>query len=265
MSFDLRGDGKVMLVTGGAQGMGLAMGEAFAAAGYRVALVDLDAEAGRSREAALRARGHAALFAAADVTREAEVEAAVAAVLAAWGRLDVVINNAGILGRAAPIHELSESDLERVLDVDLKAPFLVCKHAVRAQRARGGGVILNIASITAEAGAALYAPYSAAKAGVMALTRSLARQVGRFNIRINCISPGSVRGTRFLQTELGRELTGEEERRLTASLLQKIPLARAGQPQDVAHLALFLASPLAAHIHGAVLTVDGGEHLGVQG
>jgi NAD(P)-dependent dehydrogenase (short-subunit alcohol dehydrogenase family) len=265
MSFSLNGDGKTVLVTGGASGLGLGMAEVFAEAGYRVAIVDTNAENGAKRAEALCARGLVAQFVQADVTQEAQVEAAVEAVLTSWQRLDVVINNAGISGHAAPIHELAEAEIDEVLGVDLKGPLLVCKHAVLAQRKRGGGVILNIASISAETGAALYAPYSAAKAGVIALTRSIARNVGRFNIRVNCISPGSVRGTRFMQTELGRELTREEELKLTAGLLQKVPLARQGQPRDIAHLALFVASPLAAHIHGAVLTVDGGEHLGVQG
>lgn len=264
MSFDLRGGGKAAFITGGASGLGLAMAEVFAEAEYRVAIVDVDAEGGARAASALCDRGLAAQFVRADVADEAQVEAAVAAVLEASQRLDVVINNAGISGRATPIHELEGAELDRVLGIDLRGPFLVCKHAARAQRGKGGGVILNVASITAETGAAQYAAYSAAKAGVIALTRSIARNVGRFNIRVNCISPGSIRGTRIMQTELGRELTREEQLQITAGLLQKVPLGRQGQPRDVAHLALFLASPLAAYIHGAVLTIDGGEHLGAQ-
>lgn len=265
MGFDLSGQGKTALITGGAQGIGGAMADTFAEAGYSVVIVDVDAEASAKRVEAIQKRGHSASYHVADVASEASVEALFAAVLASSPRVDVVINNAGISGHATPIQDLAEAELDAVLGVDLKGPFFVCKHAVRALRKQGGGAIINVASISAETGAAMYAPYSAAKSGVIALTRSIARNVGRFNIRVNCINPGSIRGTRLLQSELGRELKREEEMQIMAGLLQKIPLARVGQPKDVAHLALFLASPLAAHVHGAVLTIDGGEHLGVQG
>ncbi len=178
------------------------------------------------------------------------------------GGLDFVLNNAGIVGQGATIEDLDEADLARVLDVDLRGPFHMCKAAVRAMKGRGGS-ILNVASITACTGSAYYPAYSAAKAGVIALTRSIARRTGRMNIRVNCLNPGSIADTGLMRAGRGgRELTPEEKREETIGLMKKIPLARPARPRDIAHFALFLASPLAAHIHGAVLTIDGGESLG---
>jgi NAD(P)-dependent dehydrogenase (short-subunit alcohol dehydrogenase family) len=262
--FDLRGDGRVALVTGGALGLGREVAAVMGAAGYRIALLDVDAAAGRACEAELAAAGVAARFFLADVADPGQVATAVAAALAHWGRLDFVLNNAGIVGRQAKIEDLDEADLARVLAVDLNGPFFVCKHAVRAMRGGGGGSILNVSSIAACTGSAYFPAYSAAKAGVVALTRSMARHTGRYRIRVNCLAPGSIEGTGLMRSGLGRERTAGERRERAIGLLQQVPLGRAARPRDVAYLALFLASPLAAHVHGAVLTIDGGESLGCQ-
>jgi len=260
-AFDLSGQGRVALITGGARGLGRAVAEVFAEAGYRVALADVDVEAGRAAAAELTARGSEALFVATDVADSGQAAAAVAAAVERWDRLDFVLNNAAVAGRAAAIAELDEADLERVLAVNLRGPFNVCKHAVRAQREHGGGSILNVSSITAEAGSPTFAAYAASKAGVVALTRSIARHVGRFNIRVNCLRSGSIQGTGVMREER-RSWDADQERRHALAMIKKIPLGRRAQPRDVAHFALFLASPLAAHVHGAVLTIDGGESLG---
>lgn len=263
VDLDLRGAGRVALITGGASGLGRAVGETFASAGYRVLLVDLDRERGEEAVAEIVAGGGDARFFPADVSLPDQVEGAVAAAVESWSRLDFVFNGAGVLGVSAPIDELDEADLDRVLAVNLKGTFLVCKYAVRAQKRQGGGSILNVASITGVTGSSHFAPYCASKAGVAALTVGLARSLGRFNIRINCLNPGSIAGTRLMERELS-EMPAETVRRGKLALLQKIPVGRLGQPADVAHLALFLASPLAAHIHGSVLRIDGGEMLGHQ-
>jgi NAD(P)-dependent dehydrogenase (short-subunit alcohol dehydrogenase family) len=252
------------LITGGALGLGKAVCEVMGAAGYRIVLLDVDPAAGESSAAELASAGVDVRFFVADVAEPAQVEAAVAAALAHWGRLDFVLNNAGILGRGGRIEDLEEGDLARVLEVDLTGPFHVCKYAVRAMKAAGGGSILNVSSITARTGSAYYPAYSAAKAGVIALTQSLARGTGRQNVRVNCLAPGSIAGTGLMSAGRGRELTAAEQRDLALGLMQQIPLGRPARPRDIAHLALFLASPLAAHIHGAVLTIDGGESLGNQ-
>lgn len=258
--FDLRGDGKVAFITGGAQGLGRAAAQVFGQAGYAVALFDTDRTAGAQAAAALAEAGVDALFLAGDVRHTADVDSAIEATLAKWNRLDVALNNAGISGHGAWIDELDEEDLEQVLAVDLKGVFHVCKRAVRAQKQRGGGSILNIASITAD-GSAAYPAYAAAKAGVIALTRGIARQTGRFNIRVNAISPGSIAGTGLMRREWA-DVDRDTRRARRLSSLRRIPLGRFAEPRDVAHVALFLASPLARHIHGTIVTVDGGEMLG---
>jgi NAD(P)-dependent dehydrogenase (short-subunit alcohol dehydrogenase family) len=263
-SFDLRGDGRVALVTGGALGLGREVATVLGAAGYRVAILDVDAAAGRACEAELGAAGVAARFFVADVADAGQVAEAVAAARACWGRLDFVLNNAGIVGRQAKIEDLDEADAARVLAVDLSGPLFVCKHAVRAMREGGGGSILNVSSISARTGSAYFPAYSAAKAGVIALTRSMARHTGRYRIRVNCLAPGSIEGTGLMRSGLGREPTAGERRDRVIGLLQQVPLGRAARMRDVAYLALFLASPLAAHVHGAVFTIDGGESLGCQ-
>jgi NAD(P)-dependent dehydrogenase (short-subunit alcohol dehydrogenase family) len=255
--YDLRVEGRVALITGGGSGIGQATAEVLGEAGYKLLLAELDVAAGERAAAELAGRGVDVELVATDVAEEAQVAAAVEAALRRWDRLDLVFNNAGVTGRATPVEELAAAELERVLAVDLKAAFYTCKHAVPAMRERGGGTIVNVGSITSDTGSADYCAYAAAKAGVVSLTRGLARRVGRFNIRVNCIQPGSIAGTR-----LAGEWDPAARRRQNLHLMKKIPLGRPGKPRDVAHLVLFLASPLAAHVHGAVIVVDGGETLG---
>lgn len=263
MTLDVRGEGRVALVTGGASGIGRVLCEAFLEAGYAVAPVDFDAPLLEEAAEHLRALGGEVEPVRADVRRESEVAAAVERVVERWGRLDVLLNNAGVAARPASVEDLDEEEVDRVLAVNLKGGMLASKHAVRAMRATGGGVILNLASISAQLGAPDDPAYAASKAGVIAVTRSLARRVGRFNIRVNAINPGSTTGTHLTRSSLGgREPSKEEQVRMQVSLIRKIPLGRPGRPRDIANVALFLASPLAAHVHGAVLTVDGGESLG---
>jgi len=260
--FDLRADGAVALITGGASGIGKGVAEVFGEAGWRLALADVDVGAGELTAAELRSRGHEVEFLPCDVADESQVAAMVQAAAERWQRIDFLLNNAGIVGRQTTIEELDAAELDRVLGIDLKSVFYTCKHVIPRMRAGGGGSILNMASVTAETGSAYYTAYGVAKAGVIALTRGLARQTGRFNIRINCLSPGSIAGTGLMQEHYDRDPEARVRERL--GLLQKIPMGRPGAPQDVALFALFLASPLAAHIHGAVLTLDGGESLGLQ-
>jgi NAD(P)-dependent dehydrogenase (short-subunit alcohol dehydrogenase family) len=223
----------------------------------------VDAEGGAAAVDALRARGLQAEFVRADVADREQVRHAVELAASRWGRLDFIMNNAGVTGRMAAVQDLDDDDLERVLAVNLKGPFYVCKYGVPAQIAGGGGSILNVSSITAMTGSAYFAAYSAAKAGVIALTRSLARNLGRRNIRVNCLAPGSVAGTRLMR-DAEATRSRDVRRQELAALMRDIPTGRTGAPEDIAQYALFLASPLARHIHGAVLQIDGGELLGFQ-
>ncbi|HEX9940966.1 MAG TPA: SDR family NAD(P)-dependent oxidoreductase [Thermoanaerobaculia bacterium] len=250
------------LITGGGAGLGRAVAEVLGQAGYRILIADVDTGAGSAAADAMSGAGIAACFVRTDVADPDQAAGAVSAAVTQWGRLDFVLNNAGIAGRGATIEDLDEADLARVIAVDLLGPFHVCKAAVRAMKGHGGA-ILNVASITAFTGSAYYPAYSAAKAGVIALTRSIARKTGRLNIRVNCLNPGSISGTGLMRVSRGgRELTPEEKREEAIGLMKQIPLGRPARPQDIAQFVLFLASPLAAHIHGAVLTIDGGESLG---
>lgn len=261
---ELRGDGRVAMITGAASGLGAGTARRFAAAGYRVAVVDLDADRGEATAAALRAAGGEALFVAADVTDGAAVASAFATLTGRWQRLDFVMNSAGVLGPQALLDEADDDAVGRVLDVNLKGTFFVLKHALRTLKAGGGGSVVTVASIAASANNAFFPGYSASKAGVIAMTRCAARNAGRFNVRVNCLSPGSILDTRLSDPLFGgRRPDARERLRLAMGLMAQIPLGRAANAQDVADVALFLASPLARHVHGAVLTVDGGESLGV--
>lgn len=258
-AYHLRNEGAVALITGGASGLGRATAEVFGEAGYRVLVADCDAGRGQATAEELTSAGIDCAAVAADVSDAAQARAAVDAAVERWDRLDFVFNNAAILGAPRRVEEMDEEVLGRVLDVNLKGAFHVCRHAVGQMLHRGGGSIVNVGSITAGRGAALYAPYAAAKAGVVALTRSSARRLGRHNIRVNCLCPGSILGT-----GLSGPVDPARQREMAASLMRDIPVGRPAAPRDIAHVALFLASPLARHVHGAVLTVDGGESLGYQ-
>jgi len=264
MNLDLRGDGRVALITGAASGLGRGVARVFAQAGYRVAVVDLDLEAGEGTALELRREGAEAEFFAADVADGSSVAAAFAAALGRWQRLDFAMNSAGVLGPQALVDEADDGDVARLLDVNLKGTFFVLKHAVRILKARGGGVVLTVASIAADAGNAFFPAYSASKAGVIAMTRCAARNAGRFNVRVNCLSPGSILETNLSNPLFAGGAPGPQERRqLALGLMAQIPIGRAALPEDVAKVALFLASPLARHVHGTVVTVDGGESLGL--
>ena len=257
----LAGDGRVALITGAGGGIGRGVASAFAEAGYRVLVADIDAEAGQQIADELNAAGMVALFAETDVTDEESVAAAVAKAKNAWGQLDFVLNNAGVVGRSQPIEQLDLANLDRVLAVNLRGPFLVCKHAVAGMRPAGGSIV-NVSSITGRTGSPYFTAYGASKAGVEALTRGIARNLGRFNIRVNCLRPGSIDGTELMADFYA----AHPERKIKDSrgLKMKIPVGRLGQARDISNLALFLASPLSRHINGEVLTIDGGESLGFQ-
>ena len=257
--FNLRGDGRTVLITGAASGIGRALAEAFGQAGYRLLLADLDRERGAAFADELTSAGREVEMVAADVTDEAQVAELVRRGVERWEKIDVAINNAGIVGRGGRIDDLDADDLEQVLAVNLKGAFYVAKHVVPGMRG-DGGVILAVTSITARLGTAYFAPYAAAKAGLVAMMQGLARNLGRSQIRFNCLELGSIAGTELMAEHRLEDPLARRKEEL--GMRRQIPMGRPGRPRDVAHLALCLASPLASHIHGAVLTLDGGEALG---
>ncbi|MFU8813999.1 MAG: SDR family NAD(P)-dependent oxidoreductase [Pseudomonadales bacterium] len=227
---------KTVLVTGAARGIGRAMAAAFAEAGARVAVNDLEAPA----EFELP-------FFRADVSRKAEVDDMFAAIGHELGPVDILVNNAGIT-LVRPFLELSEHDWDRVLATNLKSMFLCCQAALPGMLAQGAGVIVNIASELGYLGRARFAPYAAAKGGVLSLTRSLAREFAP-TVRVNAIAPGPV-DTDMLRSEIQRpeELAAE----------MAIPMGRLGSAGEIAATAVFLASPAASFFCGDVLSPSGG-------
>lgn len=246
-------DGKVALITGAGSGMGRLASERFAREGARVVVADVVEAAGQQTVAAVRAAGGEAIFARADVAREAEVAAAVRAGEQAFGRLDVLYNNAGIFpAEDGAVTDLDEAVWDRVLSVNLKGIYLVCKHGIPALLRAGGGSIINIASFVALVGCTVpQDAYTASKGGVIALTKSLAVQFGPKGIRTNAICPGPIE-TPLLTSWL---LSNPEAKQIR---LNRIPMGRFGRPEDVVYLALYLASDESSWTNGAVMVADGG-------
>jgi len=238
--------GRVALVTGGARGIGLAIGRRLAADGARVALVDLDKSA---VEAAAGELGAASMAVVADVTRTDEVERAVAAVDTRWGRLDIVVNNAGITGGSKLTWELTDEDWNRVIVCDLTSVFLVSRAAVRLMLPRRSGRIVNIASIAGKEGNPTLVPYSTAKAGVIGFTKALAKEVATHGILVNAVAPAVI----------GTDLVKQMSKETVDYLVAKIPMGRVGRPEEVAALVAWLVSDECSFSTGAVYDLSGGR------
>jgi len=238
--------GKTALVTGAARGIGLAIASRLSADGARVAVLDLEREAAG---AAAKKVGGGAIAIVADVTRTAEVDAAVERVVETWGRLDILVNNAGITGRSFPIWELSDEDWARVIAVDLTSVFLCCRAAVKVMLGQGAGRIINIASIAGKEGNPTLVPYSTAKAGVIGLTKALAKEVATRGIFVNAVAPAVI----------GTEMLKQMEQSTVDLLISKIPMGRVGKPEEVAALVAWLASDECSFSTGAVYDLSGGR------
>ena len=240
-------DSQVAVITGAAAGIGRSIAELFASAGAAVVVSDLDGDGAAAVAADIRSAGGSAEATACDVTEERDRVALVDLAVAAFGGVDVLVNNAG--GGGPRPFDMPMSDFEWAYRLNVFAAFRLTQLSTERMRQRGGGAVLNISSMAGENTNSNMASYASSKAAVNHLTRNIAYDLGPMNIRVNAIAPGAIK-THALSTVL----TPEIERHMLA----KTPLARLGRPEDIAYAALFLCSPAASWISGQVLTVSGG-------
>jgi 3-oxoacyl-[acyl-carrier protein] reductase len=238
---------KVVIVTGGAQGIGLCAAERFAAEGASVAIWDFNSEKGAAAESLLRAKGLDVRFRQVDVTDMDSVNTAVEALVKDAGRIDVLVNNAGIT-RDASLLKMTEEQWRQVIDVNLGGVFHCTKAVAAVMVEQKSGCIINTSSVVGLYGNYGQTNYVATKSGVIGMTRVWARELGRKGIRVNAVAPG------FIATEMVETIPAN----IIEQIVGKTPLARMGNPEDIANAYVFLASDLAAFISGAVLSVDGG-------
>ena len=244
-------EGQVAVITGAAQGIGAACAERLARDGAAVALWDVDATNGEALAATLRERGQRAAFMPCDVADKSAVDAALAATLQAFGRVDALVNNAGIF-KAADFLDIVEADWDAVINVNLKGTFLVGQAVARAMAKTGGGAIVNMSSVNAVMAIPSIASYNASKGGVNQLTRVMALALADHGIRVNAVAPGTI------ATELARKaVLGSDEAK--ARILSRTPMKRLGTPEEVADVCAFLLSGAASYITGEIVYVDGGR------
>ncbi len=246
----LRLENRVAIITGAGRGIGAAVAEVFCREGAKAVLVDVDEAVVKESAAKLSAAQGQALGVKADVSKFADCEAVVKTAVETYGKLDILVNNAGIT-RDNLMLRMSEADWDLVLDINLKGAFNFTKAAVRPMLKAHYGRIVNIASVVGEEGNAGQANYSASKGGLIALTKSCAREFASRNILVNAIAPG------FIHTRL-TDAIPQAEREL---LFKKIALGRMGEPMDIANSVLFLSSDEASYITGHVLNVNGGGYM----
>ncbi len=247
-------NGKVAIITGAgsARGMGRTVALAFAREGASIVVTDINA-AGVEEVAAEVSRIGPASGVAADVSLRSDVERLAAGAVEKFGGIDILVNCAGIIGKATKFLDISDIEYDKVLDINLKGTFLTCQVVVPYMLERKGGAIVNIASLAGQKGGGGLGSihYSASKAGVMGLTKALAREFTPKGIRVNCITPG------LIETEMMHDLPPERK----AGAIKEILVGRAGTPQDIANGVLFLASPESSYLTGLVLDINGGLFL----
>ncbi len=241
--------GQTAVITGGAQGLGLAIAERFVAEGARVVLGDLNLETTQAAAESLGGSGVAAAMRC-DVTRAPEVEALLAHAVEHFGALDIMVNNAGIT-RDATMRKMTEDQFDQVIAVHLKGTWNGTRLAAAIMRENQRGAIVNMSSVSGKVGMIGQTNYSAAKAGIVGMTKAAAKELAHLGVRVNAIAPGLIRSA----------MTEAMPQRIWDSKLAEIPMGRAGEPSEVASVALFLASDLSSYMTGTVMDVTGGRHI----
>ena len=241
---------KIALVTGAASGIGLACAQTFASGGAKVIVADRHREVGEAAAAGIRAAGGQASFVEVDVADAASVQAMVDATLAAHGRLDIAVNNAGVAGRGNPTDRYSLDDWQHIIGINLTGVFHCLRAELPAMIAGGGGAVVNLASILGSVGMAGTPAYTASKHGVVGLTRTAALDSAQHGIRVNSVGPG------FIETPMIAQALSDAA--MTAHLITQHPIGRLGQAQEIANTIAFLCSDQASFITGSYYTVDGG-------
>lgn len=246
-------DGKVAIVTGAASnpGLGYVTATTLAREGAKLVVTDLDAAGAEACAAEIRGAGGEALAMPQDVTDEARWQEVIAETVAAFGRLDVLVNNAGV-AILAPIEKLSLPQWHMQIEVNLTSVFLGCKYAIPAMRAAGGGSIVNLSSVAGLVGISTCTAYGASKGGVRLLTKSVAVEAAKDNIRCNSVHPG------VIWTNMQAQATGAADASAVDAGAARIPLGRLGEPQDIANCVLYLASDESGYVTGTEFTVDAG-------
>ena len=241
--------GRVALVTGAAQGIGLAIAKRLAMAHASVAMADINlGGAQKQAKSLLETRVDAAAFGC-DVSDTDLVQGMIEAVLRKYEHIDILVNNAGIVGRVAPIQEVSDNEWQRMIGIDLTGVFNCCRAVIPHMIERGTGRVINIASIAGKEGNPNMVPYSTAKAGVIGLTKALAKEVAHKDILVNAITPG------LIETDMVGDLTPEQVK----YVIERMPMGRLGRPEEVAAMVHWLASDEASFSNGAVFDMSGGR------
>lgn len=239
--------GKTAIVTGATAGIGREIALTFAKQGAKVAVFGTHPERGQEVVDAIKAQGGEGVFIPVDISKTDAVEASVQQAVEKLGHVDILVNNAGITKDQLML-KMTEEDWDTVLDINLKSCYNTCKALMRAMLKARQGKIINISSVVGLTGNAGQVNYAASKSGMIGFTKALAQEVAKRGITVNCIAPG------FIETRMTDAMTEDQKQ----AVLSKIPMGRMGATKDIAHTALFLASPLADYITGQVITVDGG-------
>lgn len=241
--------GRVALITGGAGGIGVAVASRLSAAGASIALADIHCEAVKAAAEGFKSNGFNAVGFTADVSRSDQADDLVQRTLDTFGNIDILVNNAGFMGRTAPLWNLKDEDWQEVLDVDLSSVFYVSRAVIPHMRARRSGNIVSVASIAGKEGTPQLIPYSVAKAGIIAFTKALGKEVIREGIRVNCVAPG------VIETPLLDQLPREA----VELMLSKAPMGRFGTADEVAAVVQFLASDDASFLTAQCFDASGGR------